>query len=111
MEPLSAAIARLRLVRPSAAAHAPLEPEPLPECLICKDYGFVRHDVPLDHTDFGRAFPCVCRQVEGRAPGRPRTHRGPLATGPFDPSTRGAREPHPESTRQLLRNALEACRA
>ncbi|KPJ50975.1 MAG: hypothetical protein AMJ38_01145 [Dehalococcoidia bacterium DG_22] len=29
-------------------------------CPICRGAGFVRKDVPLDHPDFGRVFPCRC---------------------------------------------------
>lgn len=30
-------------------------------CPICGGAGFLRHDVPVDHPDFGRAFPCECK--------------------------------------------------
>jgi DNA replication protein DnaC len=35
-------------------------------CPICGGLGFVREDVPVDHPNFGRLFPCRCRlaQVE-----------------------------------------------
>lgn len=33
-------------------------------CPICQGQGFVVRDVPLGHADFGRAFPCQCRQAE-----------------------------------------------
>jgi len=29
-------------------------------CPLCRGAGFVRKDVPLDHPDFGRVFPCRC---------------------------------------------------
>lgn len=35
-------------------------------CLVCRDAGFVRKDVPVGHADFGQAFPCKC-QVENDA--------------------------------------------
>ncbi len=38
-----------------------------PVCSICRDLGWVRHEVALDHPDFGRAFPCVCQQERGAA--------------------------------------------
>jgi len=31
-------------------------------CNICGGMGFVVKDVPVDHPDFGRAFPCVCQR-------------------------------------------------
>jgi DNA replication protein DnaC len=34
-------------------------------CPLCRGAGFVRKDVPLDHPDFGRAFPCRCVLAEG----------------------------------------------
>ena len=30
-------------------------------CPICGGVGFVRHDVPVGHPDFGKAFPCICQ--------------------------------------------------
>jgi DNA replication protein DnaC len=33
-------------------------------CPICGGAGFVRREVPVDHTDFGRAIPCVCKLRE-----------------------------------------------
>ena len=33
-------------------------------CPICKGAGFFRHDVPVDHPDFGRAIPCQCKRQE-----------------------------------------------
>ncbi len=39
-----------------------IEPAPQPpDCLICNDTGWLRHDVPLGHPDYGRAWPCNCR--------------------------------------------------
>src|SRR5262245_37047727 len=33
-------------------------------CEICGGLGFVTRDVPIDHPDFGKAFPCQCRVKE-----------------------------------------------
>jgi DNA replication protein DnaC len=33
-----------------------------PICPICRGAGWVRHDVPTTHHDFGRAFSCVCQR-------------------------------------------------
>ncbi|MCL4394710.1 MAG: ATP-binding protein [Chloroflexi bacterium] len=33
-------------------------------CPICGGAGFVRRDVSVDHPDFGRAIPCVCKVRE-----------------------------------------------
>ncbi len=37
-------------------------------CPLCQGKGYLRHDVPLDHPDFGRLFPCQCRlaQIEAQ---------------------------------------------
>jgi len=35
-------------------------------CPICKGAGFLRRDVPVDHPDFGKVVPCVCRATEIR---------------------------------------------
>jgi len=33
-------------------------------CPLCKGVGFVIRDVPVDHPDFGKLFPCRCKQAE-----------------------------------------------
>ncbi len=37
------------------------------ECPLCGGLGYVREDLPVDHPNFGRLFPCRCRlaEVEG----------------------------------------------
>lgn len=30
-------------------------------CPICDDMGYVTHNVPVGHPDFGKAFPCTCQ--------------------------------------------------
>src|SRR5450631_2086503 len=36
-------------------------------CPICGGMGIVSHDVPIDHPDFGKAFPCVCQADKAKA--------------------------------------------
>ncbi|MBX3061894.1 MAG: ATP-binding protein [Anaerolineae bacterium] len=36
-----------------------------PVCPHCGGLGYVTRDVPIDHPDFGKAFPCIC-QAENR---------------------------------------------
>src|SRR5258707_11529541 len=36
-------------------------------CPICGGLGLVTRDVPLDHPDFGKAFPCVCQADKVKA--------------------------------------------
>ncbi len=33
-----------------------------PDCEICGGLGYIRHDVPLGHPDFGKLRVCTCRQ-------------------------------------------------
>ncbi len=35
-------------------------------CSICGGLGYIRLDVPLEHPDFGKLFPCACRAAEIR---------------------------------------------
>ena len=38
-----------------------------PDCPLCQGMGYVRLDVPVDHPDFGKLFPCTCRAREIQA--------------------------------------------
>jgi DNA replication protein DnaC len=111
MERLGDALARVRSrVRPHSVDAAP-EPEPVPECPICKDYGFVRKDVPLGDPDFGRAIACSCRQGEVRDRLRRRSQIGALADRSFENFLRGGRGQLSERDQRQLANSLEACRS
>lgn len=35
-----------------------------PNCPICGGIGYLRHDLPIDHPDFGKMIPCSCRVEE-----------------------------------------------
>ncbi len=35
-----------------------------PDCPLCHGLGYVRLDVPVDHPNFGKLFPCTCRTRE-----------------------------------------------
>src|SRR5215216_3846945 len=110
MEHLGDAIAR---IRPRLKAHigdGPVEPEPEPTCPICKDHGFVRHDVPLGHADFGRAIPCTCRQGEVRDRLRRRSNLGALTDRTFENFLPGGRTAISEQARNKLAQSLEMCR-
>jgi DNA replication protein DnaC len=110
MERLGDALARLRPnVRARIGAAVP-EPEPDPTCPICKDFGFVRKDVPLGHPDFGRAITCTCRHGEVRDRLRRRSQIGALGDRSFDnflPSGRGHLS---QQDQGRLRESLEGCR-
>jgi DNA replication protein DnaC len=110
MERLDAAIARIRPRLQARFGSAPLEPEPEPTCPICKDHGFVRHDVPLGHADFGRAIPCSCRQGEIRDRLARRSHLGALTDRTFDTFLPAGRTPLALPAQRMLAEALEKCR-
>src|SRR5919197_906377 len=111
MERLGDAIAR---IRPRLAARGSDDGSPLPEaepgCPICKDFGFVRKDVPLGDPDFGRAIACTCRQGEIRDRLRRRSQIGALAERSFDNFHPGGRGQLSEPNQRRLRDALEGCR-
>jgi DNA replication protein DnaC len=110
MERLGDALARLRPRLQARIGPGPAEPEPEPTCPICKDFGFVRHDVPIGHADFGRAIPCSCRQGEVRDRLRRRSNIGPLADRVFDNFLPAGRRQLTEQGRRRLAEALEECR-
>jgi DNA replication protein DnaC len=85
MKRLSDALVRIRQQSGSDAAEPLLEAaEPEPSCRICMDRGYVRHDVPVGHPDFGRAFHCICRRSEVEDRLRQRSNLGPLRDRTFD---------------------------
>jgi len=110
MERLGDAIARIRPRLQARIGEAPEEPDPEPNCPICKDFGFVRRDVPLGHADFGRAFPCSCRQGEVRDRLRRRSQIGALADRSFDNFLPVGRGQLSEQDQRRLAQSLEECR-
>jgi DNA replication protein DnaC len=110
MERLGEAIARIRPRLQARIGNAPPEPEPEPACPICKDHGFVRHDVPLGHADFGRAIACSCRQGEIRDRLARRSHLGALTDRTFETFLPAGRTPLAEPARRMLAESLEKCR-
>jgi DNA replication protein DnaC len=109
MQPLSDALARIRPKRSAAGSIDP-EPEPEPTCAICKDFGFVRKDVPLGDPDFGRAFPCECRHDEVRDRLRRRSQIGALADRSFDNFFPTGRTSLGSQDQRTLTFALDSCR-
>jgi DNA replication protein DnaC len=110
MERLGDAIARIRPRLQARIGDAPAEPEPEPTCPLCKDFGFVRRDVPLGDPDFGRAIPCACRQGEVRDRLRRRSNLGALADRTFENFLPAGRAPLSEQGRRRLAQSLEECR-
>src|SRR5918911_1381147 len=114
MEPLGEAIARMRPRLQAGAAisnggSAESLEEPPPNCLICKDFGFVRKDVALGDPDFGRAIPCSCRQDEIRDRLRRRSNLGHLSQRTFDTFRPEGRDPAAQRSSGLA-EALVVCR-
>ncbi|HWQ04774.1 MAG TPA: ATP-binding protein [Longilinea sp.] len=46
-----------------------------PNCKICGGLGYVRHDLPVGHPDFGKMQICVCRQQYVELAARERLYR------------------------------------
>jgi DNA replication protein DnaC len=111
MEPLGEALGRVRAKLPQTPTDAAPETEVDPACPICKDYGFVRRDVPLGDVDFGRAIPCTCRQGELRERLRRRSNLGSLGSRTFETFLPEGRESLSDVARERLRDAYDVCRA
>ena len=84
------------------------------ECKVCGGVGWVTHDVPFGHAEFGKAAPCICTQAEWEAQVPERLVRysnlGPLARLTFDNLIPQGRHPDEESQRRF-RAAYEAAKA
>jgi DNA replication protein DnaC len=93
------------------AGDRPDEAADQPVCPICKDYGFVRKDVPVGDPEFGRAITCSCRQGEVRDRLRRRSQIGALADRSFDNFLRGGRGQLSERDQRQLADSLEGCRS
>lgn len=50
-----------------ATSNGAAKKEPSWHCPICKDAGWVRMEVPIGHPNFGRLFPCECKESEQAA--------------------------------------------
>ncbi|MSQ13090.1 MAG: AAA family ATPase [Dehalococcoidia bacterium] len=66
MEKLGDVLNKLRLKGAAAPNGTPLpdlpaEQAPAPPCPRCHGLGWVRHQVPVTHPDFGKVFPCACQ--------------------------------------------------
>ena len=67
MEPLSELLKQFRVISPRPADAAvtssnaeTTNPSAANTCLDCEGIRWVRRDVPVDHADFGKLFPCHC---------------------------------------------------
>ncbi len=109
MERIGDTLLRMRLKEFQRKVPPDPGPEPVPACPICHDHGYVRHDVPLGHPDFGRAFACSCQGDELRERLRRRSNLGPLSSRTFDTFNRDGRDLLSDPARQRLAAAAEEC--
>lgn len=83
-------------------------------CPQCHGAGFLRRDVPLDHPDFGKAFPCDCILDESRESQLQRLQRysslGPLTRLTFANLLEQGRSSNPRD-RELFRMLVRDARA
>jgi DNA replication protein DnaC len=81
-------------------------------CPLCRGAGFVRHDVALDHPDFGRAFPCRCVLDEREDQRLTRLQRysnlGPLTRLTFDSLMTRGRSTDPQNQERFAQAAAAA---
>ncbi|HNT74925.1 MAG TPA: ATP-binding protein [Anaerolineae bacterium] len=55
---------------PTSSSTEPPPPAPTlpgvgkPDCPICHGVGYIRLEVPVDHPNFGKLYPCTCRLAE-----------------------------------------------
>lgn len=110
MERLGDALLRLRIREFTRRFPAEPLPEPEPACSICKDHGYVRRSVEVDHPDFGRAFPCTCQKDEVRDRLRRRSNLGPLTNRTFEAFDPNGRAATSDPARRKLGQALELAR-
>jgi DNA replication protein DnaC len=82
-------------------------------CPHCNGLGFIRHEVPVDHADFGKLFPCTCRLEEMEARRSQELRRLSNLEGlshyTFDRFVPQGHSLNPE-TRQNLQNAFNLAR-
>jgi DNA replication protein DnaC len=100
-------------VAPTGASSNVEAEEEEPRCARCGGAGFVRHDVPMGHPDFGRAIVCSCVLEESAAEREQRlrrySHLGALSRYTFDSlSQRGRGTTQGQQKRYL--EAVEAAR-
>jgi DNA replication protein DnaC len=81
-------------------------------CPHCRGAGYVRRSVPLDHPDFGKAFPCRCvleeREEERVARLRRFSNLGPLARLTFADLMTSGRSTDPRNQERFAQAAVAA---
>lgn len=83
-------------------------------CPKCKDQGWLSYDVPYGHPDFGKLFPCQCKQQQMDAEKQARLEKysnlGPLTHLTFDTLIQTGRLSDPRD-QKLFKNALAAAQS
>ncbi len=81
-------------------------------CPLCDGAGFVRRRLPVDHPDFGKAFPCNCVRREREDERSARLERysdlGPLTRLTFDNLSVRGRSSNPRDQERFQRCAEDA---
>ncbi len=81
-------------------------------CPLCDGAGFVRRRLPVDHPDFGKAFPCDCVRREREDERSARLERysdlGPLTRLTFDNLSVRGRSSNPRDQERFQRCVEEA---
>ena len=76
-------------------------------CTLCGGAGFVRRELPVDHAEFGRAFPCRCVAEESQETRLGRLQRysnlGPLTRLTFENLIRRGRIADPQEQARFQR--------
>ena len=106
MHPLTETIVRARSKAESPEGPQRSQEELQPSCRVCKDHGFVRRDLPVDHPEFGQAVPCSCQEGQLRDRIRRRSNLGHLARKTFDTFKPDGRD----GPLQHSADAFEACK-
>ena len=107
MESLADILKRLALKSTSVGTDlsGDAEPEqPVEECLRCEGRGWVRAEVYVGHSDFGKAIPCSCQaeasQEDRLARLRRYSNLGPLTRLTFEALNSAGRSSEPEAQRR-----------
>ncbi|MCZ6891952.1 MAG: ATP-binding protein [Chloroflexi bacterium] len=107
MESLADILKRLALKSTSVGTDlsGDAEPEqPVEECLRCEGRGWVRAEVYVGHSDFGKAIPCSCQAEVSQEDRLVRLRRysnlGPLTRLTFEALNSAGRSSEPEAQRR-----------
>ncbi len=114
MESIGDLLSRLGIRVVPEPTDDPEESEQQWSCPRCRGTGWVRRHVPLGDPDFGKMFPCTCRDNELTERRKERLARlsnlGPLTRLTFDNLIADGRNPETAEHRSRFREALAAAK-